>query len=178
MTDKEQLAEEAPEPRTDQTVQESGDRDPEALAIELQELKDRYLRLYAEFENYKKKTIKEKEELLKYANESLVYDLLPALDNFEMALRHTAEGGAEKTMKALEQGVENTYRELCRILEKAGLKAVEAQGKPFDPAYHHAMTQVAREDLDENIVAEEFRKGYLYKDKVLRPSLVSVSTRQ
>lgn len=143
----------------------------ESIQAELADTKDKYLRLYAEFENYKKKVQKDREELIKYSNESLVYELLPALDNLEMALKHSAEKNSESLIK----GVENTFRELNRILEKFGVKFVEAVGKPFDPAYHHAMSQVEREDVENNTVVEEFRKGYLYNEKVLRPSLVVVS---
>jgi molecular chaperone GrpE len=90
-----------------------------------------------------------------------------------MALKHSAEKNTDS--QSLIQGVENTLRELTRTLEKFGLTAIEALGKHFDPAYYHAMSQVEREDLEDNIVVEEFRKGYLYRDKVLRPSLVAVS---
>lgn len=143
----------------------------ESMQAELAEAKDKYLRLYAEFENYKKKVQKDKEDLVKYSNESLIYELLPALDNLEMALKHSAEANSESLIK----GVENTLREFVRILEKFGLKSIDALGKPFDPAYHHAMSQVERDDVEGNMVVEEFRKGYLYNEKVLRPSLVAVS---
>jgi molecular chaperone GrpE len=150
------------------------DKTPEAvesIQAELAEARDKYLRLYAEFENYKKKVQKDREDLIKYSNESLLYELLPALDNLEMALRHSEEANSESLIK----GVENTFREFSRILEKFGLKAIDALGKPFDPAYHHAMSQVQRDDVEGNTVVEEFRKGYLYNEKVLRPSLVAVS---
>jgi molecular chaperone GrpE len=148
----------------------------EAIQAELEESNDKYLRLYAEFENYKRKVQKDKEDLIKYSNESLIYELLPALDNLEMALKHSAEKNSDS--QSFIQGVENTLRELTRTLEKFGLTAIEALGKHFDPAYYHAMSQVEREDLEDNIVVEEFRKGYLYRDKVLRPSLVAVSKKQ
>jgi molecular chaperone GrpE len=140
---------------------------------ELKEMKDKYLRLYAEFENFKKKTQKDKEELIKYSNESLMLELLPVLDSMEMALKHGAEQGLESG--SLLKGVENTIREMNRTLGKFGLTEIEAIGKPFDPTYHHAMSQVRRDDVGDNIVVEEFRKGYLLGDKVLRPSLVVVS---
>jgi molecular chaperone GrpE len=144
------------------------------LQAELEEMKDKYVRLYAEFENYKKKAIRDKEDFIKYANETIILELLPALDNLEMALKHVSDGGSE-TADSLAQGVENTFRELKRILEKSGLKPIEAKGKAFDPVYHHAMSQVEKADMDQGMVVEEFRKGYLYKDKVLRPSFVAVS---
>lgn len=155
-----------PEDKTAATV--------ESVQAELEEAKDKYLRLYADFENFRKKTQKDKEELSRYANESLVYELLPAIDSLELALKHSS-GGDSEPLQALIKGVENTLRELTRILEKSGLTAIEAIDRPFDPAYHHAMSQVERDDVDDNLVVEEFRKGYLYREKVLRPSLVAVS---
>lgn len=143
------------------------------VSSETEEMKDKYLRLYAEFENFKKKTQKDKEELIKYSNESLMLELLPALDSMEMALKHGVEQSLESG--SLLKGVENTLREMSRTLGKFGLAEIEAVGKLFDPAYHHAMSQVQRDDIGDNIVVEEFRKGYLLGDKVLRPSLVVVS---
>lgn len=149
----------------------------ESVQAELEEMKGKYLRLYAEFDNYKKKVQKDKEEFLKYSNEALAYELLPAIDHLEMALKHAGEGGVESS-GALAQGVENTLREINRTLEKFGIVAIEALDKAFDPSYHHAMTQIGRPDVEHNTVVEEFRKGYLYKDKVLRPSLVAVSRKE
>ena len=152
-------------------------KEVESIQAELQDMKDKYLRLYAEFENYKKKIQKDKEEFSKYCNENIFYELLPVIDHLEMALKHAGEGGAE-TAESLAQGVENTLREMNRTLEKFGVAAIEALNKEFDPAYHHAMSQVERSDMENNTVADEFRKGYLYKDKVLRPSLVAVSKKK
>jgi molecular chaperone GrpE len=143
------------------------------LKAELAEANDKYLRLYAEMENYKKKVRKDKEEFLAYCNENLLYEMLPIIDSMDMALMHSA--GGEDTTASLKQGVENTLRELLRTLEKFGLKPIEAVGKPFDPAYHHAMSHLERPDMEPEHVVDEMRKGYHYKDKVLRPSLVSVS---
>ncbi len=141
------------------------------LEAELAEVKDRYLRLYAEFENYKKRVKKEKEDLVKCGNEDLLYEILPVIDNLETALQHSADGSSEGYVK----GVEMTFRELLRVLGKFGLTPISALGKPFDPSIHHAMSMIERPDVDEKTVVEEFRKGYMYGDKVLRPSLVVVS---
>lgn len=138
---------------------------------ELSQLREKYLRLYAEFENYKKRVQKEKEELIKYGNEALLYELLSVLDNLEMALKHSGESVSEGLIK----GVEITLREFQRITEKFGLVPIDAVGKPFDPSLHHAMSQVERDDVDDKTVVEEFRRGYKYGDKVLRASLVAVS---
>ncbi|MFZ2196342.1 MAG: nucleotide exchange factor GrpE [Thermodesulfovibrionales bacterium] len=139
----------------------------------IEELNNKYLRLYAEFDNYKKRVNRDKEELVKYGNESLIYELLPIIDSLELALKHAQE----ESQAGIVQGVEMTLKELQRTLEKFGISRIEAAGKEFDPSIHHAMTQVVREDIEEKMVAEELRAGYLYRDKVLRPSLVSVSVK-
>jgi len=140
---------------------------------ETEELNDKYLRLYAEFDNYRRRVNRDKEEQAKYGNESLVYELLPIIDSLELALKHASY----EMQTGLVQGVEMTLKELQRTLEKFGVSKIEAAGKEFDPSIHHAMMQVEREDLDEKMVAEELRAGYLYRDKVLRPSLVAVSVK-
>lgn len=146
---------------------------PEEKSVEqeLQEFRDKYLRLYAEFENYKKRTAKDKEWLVRYANESLIYELLPSIDHLEIALLHSTADVSQ----GLREGVEITLRELMRTLEKFGLIPIESTGKPFNPEFHHAMSQIEREDIEEGMVVEELRKGYMYRDKVLRASLVCVS---
>lgn len=149
---------------------ETGEGSPTAEA-ELAELKDRYLRHLAEFENYKKRIQKDKEELIKYGNESLLYELLPVIDNLEMALKHSDHN----TSDGLVKGVEITLREFQRVMEKFGVTPIPAIGKPFDPALHHAMSQVERTDVEDQTVVEEMRRGYMLGDKVLRASMVSVS---
>lgn len=143
----------------------------ERLAAELQESHDKYLRLYADFENYKKRVSREKEELLQYGNERLLSELLPVVDHLEMALRHASNDVGS----GLVQGVEITLKELKKTLHKFGLTEIEADGKPFDPLVHHAMTQVERDDVEENMVIEEYRKGYMLKDRVIRAAMVAVS---
>lgn len=157
----------------DLSSDKSGDAS-QKLKVEIEDIKDKHLRLYAEFENYKKKAQKDKEETLIYCNESLLYDLLPVIDTLEMALTHSSEANTE-AVQSLIKGVENTLREFKRVLEKAGLKAIDAAGKQFDPSYHHAMSQVETTDFEDNIIFEEYRKGYMLNNKVLRPSLVAVS---
>ncbi len=163
-------------------VVEEGEKEAGEAALEpprptdaeaLQELNNKYLRLYAEFDNYKKRVNKDKEELVRYGNETLLYALLPAIDNLELALKH----GACDPKTGVVQGVEITLKELQRTLEKFGLTRIPAAGEKFDPGVHHAMMQVERADMEEKMVAEELRAGYLYHDKVLRPSLVAVSVK-
>lgn len=166
-----EIVEDAAEDEEEVPKQTTGPQDDCRAA--LNELNNKYLRLYAEFENYRKRVNREKEDLVKFGNESLLYDLLPAIDHLDLALKH-ASG---ETSTGLVQGVEITLRELQRTLEKFGLTRIEASGMPFDPSVHHAMVQVEREDLDEKMVAEVMRAGYKFRDKVLRPSLVSVSVK-
>ncbi|MEK7823227.1 MAG: nucleotide exchange factor GrpE [Nitrospirota bacterium] len=144
----------------------------EDLKKEIAELKDKYLRLYADFENYKRLSAKNKVELIKYSREELIRELLSVIDHLELALQHSAN---IENSSALAEGVQMTLKEIKTILEKFGLTVIEALGKPFDPVFHHAISQVESEETDENIVVSEFRKGYMLKDKVLRASLVGIS---
>jgi molecular chaperone GrpE len=155
----------------DRTEETSAEKPKAEDASALKALNDKYLRLYAEFDNYRKRVNKEKEELTRYGNESLLYELLPAIDNLELALKHALCDPKTGVVK----GVEITLKELQRTLEKFGLVRIESLGKQFDPSVHHAMVQVEREDMEDKMVAEELRAGYLLHDKVLRPSLVAVS---
>jgi molecular chaperone GrpE len=163
-------------PQEEENVTEEADLKASAdegvrFTEELEEMSEKYLRLYAEFDNYKKRVNKDKEELLKYGQESILYELLTVIDNLDLALKHASD----EVSTGLIQGVEITYKELMKTLEKFGLTRVEAEGKTFDPSVHHAMSQVENGELEENIVVEEYRKGYMLKDKVLRPALVAVS---
>lgn len=144
-----------------------------ALEKEVEEEKEKYLRLYAEFENYRKMAARERQDILTRAVEDLIASLLPTLDNLETALKHAADASG-----GLAQGVEMTLRELKRVLEKAGLTAIEAIGRPFDPMFHHAISQVERDDVPDKTVVEELRTGYVHNGKVLRASLVAVSRKK
>ncbi len=141
-----------------------------ALEKKLGEEKAKYLRLYAEFENYRKMAAREKEDISRRAGEELIKELLPTLDNLETALKHATDASG-----GLAQGVEMTLRELKRVLEKAGLEVIDALGQPFNPEVHHAIAQVERDDVPDKTVVEELRTGYKHNGKVLRASLVAVS---
>jgi len=141
------------------------------LREELESLNDRHLRLHAEFENYKKRMAQDRENLRKHANEGIMGDLLTVIDHLEMAVKH-AEGSAADDLL---QGVQMTLKEFETLLERHGVKSVTAKGKPFDPNLHHAMNQVVTDEVEENSVVEEFRKGYMLHDKLIRPALVSVA---
>ena len=147
----------------------------EALAAKTEEakrLQDRLLRLQAEFENFKKRAAREKAEFVKFANESLLLDLLPVLDNLERAL---AAARAEATFATLADGVEMIARLFHSTLEKYGVKPMEAAGQPFDPNLHQAVAQVKSSDGSENHVVDEIQKGYFLEGRVLRAAMVRVS---
>ena len=146
--------------------------DTEELKKSLEEANDKYVRLYADFDNYKKVAARNKEELLKYANEDLMTDILTVIDHLELALQHASDDAASNS---LAEGVQLTLKELRNVLEKNGLVTIEALGKPFDPFVHHAMSQIESEGEEENTVVKEFRKGYMLKDRVLRAALVGVA---
>ncbi len=137
-----------------------------------EEANDKYIRLYADFENYRKVAARNKEEQLKYANEDLLTDILTVIDHLELALQHSI---GNEMSDALAEGVQLTLKELKVVLEKHGLATIDALGKPFDPFVHHAMSQIESEDAVENTIVKEFRKGYMLKDRVLRAALVGVA---
>ncbi len=160
------------EQKEQQAVDESDNT--ESLKKTLSEINDKYVRLYAEFENYKKFTAKNKEDQLKYANESLMRDLLTVIDHLELALQHSSN---KEVSDSLAEGIELTLKELKTVLEKYGLISINALGKPFDPTVHHAMSQI-ESDVEENTVVSEFRKGYMLKDRVVRAALVGIAKKQ
>ena len=129
-------------------------------------------RLQADFDNYRKRTQKEKTELIKYASERLVGDLLPVLDNFDRAV---SAAKVNPDFTSFSQGVEMILRQMQTALSKEGLKAMEAVGQPFDPNLHDAVLRVDSEEYPENTVVEEVQKGYYLKEKLLRPCMVKVS---
>ncbi|ANB61955.1 nucleotide exchange factor GrpE [Anoxybacteroides amylolyticum] len=142
------------------------------LQSKLQEMEQRYLRLYADFDNFRRRTKLEFEAAEKYRAQSLVTDLLPALDNFERALKVEVE---DEKAKSILQGVEMVYRSLVEALKKEGVEAIESVGKPFDPHVHQAVMQVEDGNYEPNTVVEEFQKGYKLKDRVIRPAMVKVN---
>ncbi|MFZ3129760.1 MAG: nucleotide exchange factor GrpE [Desulfosporosinus sp.] len=129
-------------------------------------------RLQADFDNYRKRTQKEKTELIKYASERLVGELLPVLDNFDRAV---SAAKVNPDFASFSQGVEMILRQMQTALSKEGLKAMDAVGQPFDPNLHEAVLREASDEHPENTVVEVLQKGYYLKEKVLRPSMVKVS---
>lgn len=141
---------------------------------EAAELHDRLLRLRADFDNFRKRTLKEKEEAFRYGHQNIVKDLLPTVDNLERAIEH-ARGSQTGDLEGLLQGVELVLRELLGALEQYGLAPIEAEGKDFDPEFHEAMTQQFHESAPANTVLQVFQKGYRLRDRLLRPARVVVS---
>lgn len=142
------------------------------LEAKLEEADNRYLRLQADFENFRRRSRMDLEAVEKYRAQSLVTDLLPIIDNFERGLKLEVDN---EQAKSLLQGMEMVYRSLLDALKKEGVEPIEAVGKEFDPNLHHAVMQVEDENYDSNIVVEEFQKGYMLKDRVIRPSMVKVT---
>jgi molecular chaperone GrpE len=139
---------------------------------ECQVLQDKYLRLAAEFENYKRVTQREQREQIRFGNEQILRELLPVLDNLERAIRSAKENGEGE---ALVQGVELTLKQLTEALAKFGVRPIASVGEPFDPTRHQAVAQVESAEVAANMVVEEFQKGYLLHDRLLRAAMVSVS---
>ncbi|MFD2630879.1 nucleotide exchange factor GrpE [Oceanobacillus kapialis] len=155
----------------EEEVQNPLQQEVDKLNKEKEEINGRYLRLQAEFDNFKKRTQKEKEADRKYKSQDLVNDLLPAVDNFERALQ--VESTEENA--SLVEGITMVYRQLKDALKNAGVEEIETTGKEFDPNLHHAVMQVEDEELEANTVVEELQKGYILKDRVIRPAMVKVN---
>jgi molecular chaperone GrpE len=143
---------------------------------EAQDNYDRLLRVSADFENYKKRTAREMEDLRKFANQSLVKDLLPIIDNLELAIKSASENKQPpQEGKHLLDGVELTRKEILKVLEKYNVKQIEALGQPFDPNFHEAVMRDESDQHAENTVINEMQKGYLMHDRLIRPAMVVVA---
>ena len=145
-------------------------KDPKDQKIE--ELEDRLKRNLAEFDNFRKRTEKEKSAMFDMGAKSILEKLLPVIDNFERAFSTVPE---DPEAAQYAKGMEMIYRQLLKNLEDAGATPIDCKGKPFDPNYHNAVMHVEDESLGENVIVEEFQKGYMYKDSVLRYSMVKVA---
>ena len=142
-----------------------------AMKEQVEESENKYLKLYAEFENFKRRNRQEAELNSKYKDQKFAEHLLPVIDNLERAL---AIEGTDESFIALNKGVEMVYRNLVETLEKHDIKAIDALDQPFDPNFHQAVMTEAS-DAESDIVIEEFQKGYILKDRVIRPTMVKVS---
>jgi molecular chaperone GrpE len=135
---------------------------------------DRLLRTTADFDNFKKRAAREKQEAIKFANEGLLEKLIPVLDNFDMAFSATQNNQSE-AVQSLQTGISMIYQQLKRALVDIGLEEVEANGQPFDPNLHEAVSQKETADVPEGQVVQQLRKGYKFRDRLLRPATVVVA---
>ena len=140
---------------------------------EAKETHDRLLRVSADYENYKKRSAREMEDFRKFANQSLLKEMLSVVDNLELAINSSNEG--EHTDQKLIEGLNLTLNEMMRVLEKFNVKPIVAKGEIFDPAFHEAVMREETNDYPENSVISEFQKGYLIHDRLLRPAMVVVA---
>ncbi|MEO6666339.1 MAG: nucleotide exchange factor GrpE [Nitrospiria bacterium] len=138
------------------------------------EAKDRHLRLYAEFENYKKRTQRDQMDYVKYAAEKVLKELLPVADNLERAIAHARSVQADQTIL---DGLDLIGRQFRDALQKSGAEPITALGQPFDPAIHQALAQVESTEHEPDTVVEEAQRGYLLHGRILRPALVTVARR-
>lgn len=161
------------EPETSDNLNEQPiDPEIDQLRKQVEEGKERLLRAQADFDNFRRRTLKEKEELAQYAAMKLIGELLPVTDNMDRAL---AASKANQDFESLAKGVDMIFRQFSQVLENEGLKPMNAVGQPFNPEFHQAIMQVESEEHEEGIVVEEVQKGYMLKEKVLRPAMVKVS---
>ena len=177
----EEAAEEAAEPTEETEGSEEGSgfmkkfgrknkKDKKDEKIE--ELTDRLTRQMAEFDNFRKRTEKEKSQMYEIGAKDIIEKILPVVDNFERGIAAVPE---EEKSNPFAEGMEKIYKQLMTTLEEIGVKPIEAVGQEFDPDFHNAVMHVEDEEVGENIITEEFQKGYLYKDSVVRHSMVKVA---
>jgi molecular chaperone GrpE len=164
-------AEKEAQPETDPVAALQRELD-EALA-EKQKNWDLYLRERAELENFRKRMQREKEDLVRFANENLLREILTVVDNLERAIEHARN--QDETVQGLLEGVEMTLSQCHKLLEKFGVTPVVAVGEPFDPTWHEAMGQMESDEHPPNTVLQEMQKGYVLNDRLLRPALVMVA---
>lgn len=156
--------------KLEEVVEEISDQQLiEKLSQDNEKLKNEYFKAYADAENFKKRSQREVDNLMKYRIQSFANDVLPVLDNLERALSAPTSDESFKT------GVQMIYDQLVAALEKEGVKEIEALGNPFNPQEHHAIAKEKQEDVEAGIVTEVYQKGYILKDRVLRASMVKVS---
>lgn len=148
---------------------EEGERDKKDLQIE--ELNERLIRNMAEFDNFRKRSEKEKSQMFEIGAKNIIEKILPIIDNFERGLGAITE---EEKESSFVQGIEQIYKQFVTALEEVGVTAIEAVGKEFNPDFHNAVMHGEDENYGENIISDEFQKGYMYKDTVVRHSMVKV----
>lgn len=182
LQEKEEMAQEAAEQPVEETTETEAEPaevtvedapaedDTGALEAQLKEKSDRILRLQADFENFRRRTAKEKEELAAVITQNLLTDLLPLLDNFERAMAVEQTDG-----EAFQKGVEMIFTQLREVMDKHGLENIEAEGKPFDPNVHQAVMRVENPEVEDGTITQVLQKGYQAKGRVIRPAMVQVA---
>jgi molecular chaperone GrpE len=133
---------------------------------------DKYLRAVADLDNYRKRAEKERADAITYANEKLIEEILPVMDNFERALSHA---NGEENLESLKQGIGLISGQMAALLKKFGIQEIKAAGEKFDPSVHHAISEEENPEAEPGTVVREFQKGYLLKGRLLRPAMVAVS---
>ncbi len=158
-----------------EVVEEVSGDDKASLEEKLKECEDRYLRTHADFENVKKRLEREKYQLLEYAYEKFAKDLLPVIDSLEMAMQSSKNEqlDSKELLEKLQEGIGLTLENFAKAFNKHGIDLIECEGE-FDPHLHDAVMQVASEEHDEGQIVQLLQKGYKYKERVLRPSMVSI----
>ena len=161
----------AKESKKEKKKREKADKKQDALKEKIEELEDRVKRQMAEFDNFRKRTEKEKTAMFETGAKSVIEKILPVVDNFERGLATVSE---EDKGGAFAQGMEMIYKQIMTELESIDVKPIEAVGKEFDPEFHNAVMQVESEEYESGIIAQELQKGYTYRDSVVRHSMVAV----
>ncbi|MFD1018813.1 nucleotide exchange factor GrpE [Thalassobacillus hwangdonensis] len=154
----------------DAAVEDTSEMD--RLKQEKDEIQNRLLRLQADYDNFRRRTVKDREADRKYRSQDLVTELVPVLDNFDRALKIEV---SDDSSKGFVDGIKMVYQQLKAALEKEGVEEIPAEGEQFDPNFHQAVMQVEDENYESNVVIEELQKGYKLKDRVIRPSMVKVN---
>ena len=171
-TSNEETSEEVSSEEETEDKEEASEDKKDKKDEQIEELNDRLKRQMAEFENFRKRTEKEKAQMFDMGARTVVEKILPVVDNFERGLAAVPE---EQKEDAFVLGMDKTYKHMMSMLEEAGVTPIEAVGKEFDPNFHNAVMHVEDEELGDNVVAEELQKGYMYRDTVVRHSMVKVA---
>lgn len=151
---------------------QNDDKELKSLKSELEDYKNRFMRLSADFKNYKKRVEKEKNDIYKFGSEKIVIDILPIIDNFERAVESSQ---SNEEANGLLDGIQMILKQLIDVLKKHGVEEIDAINQEFDPNLHHAVMQEECEGIDNNIVTQVLQKGYMLNSKVIRPSMVKVA---
>lgn len=169
-----QDAGDAPATDEEQAAEDAASTDAKIAEAAVADMKQRYMRLQADFANFKKRTAGEKLQISEVVKMEVLQNVLPVVDNFERALQ-VPQDKLTDDLKSFVDGYEMIYKQLMTVLEKEGVVKIDAVGKPFDPNYHQAVMRVASDEYDNDVVVEVLQEGYLLGDKTLRPAMVKVA---